>query len=102
MIECERALWRALHREVISEADASRRRATFLAAAAHWTVLPLQVEIANRARQPFPHEPVRTLDAVHLATLVVARALVPGPSVASLDDRIRRNARDLGFEVVPE
>jgi hypothetical protein len=41
------------------------------------------------------------LDAIHLATLVVARALVPGLRVLSFDERIRRNAQDMGFELVP-
>jgi len=31
----------------------------------------------------------------------VARALVPDLQVLSLDERIRTNAHDLGFEVVP-
>lgn len=101
LIECERAMIRAVHGKVIRESEAADRRTTLRLAAAHWSVLPLQAEIADRARQTFPNEPVRALDAIHLATLVVARALVPGLKALTLDERIRRNAIDLGFEVVP-
>jgi predicted nucleic acid-binding protein len=102
LIECERALIRAVHGKSMPESGAADRRTTLRLAAAHWSVLPLQAEIADRARQPFPNEPVRALDAIHLATLVVGRALVPGLKALTLDERIRRNAVDLGFEVVPD
>ena len=101
LIECERALIRAAHGGIIGESAAADRRARLRLAAVHWTLLPLQTEIADRARQSFPRDPVRTLDAIHLATMVVARALVPELRVLSFDERIRRNARDLGFETVP-
>ena len=71
-------------------------------ASAHWTLISLQAEIADRARQPFPREPVWSLDASHLATLVVARALVPDIRVLSFDERFRGNARDLGLGVFPQ
>ena len=101
VIECERTLVRAVHGGAIRETEAADCRATLQLAWVHWTVFPLATEVADRARRPFPGEPVRTLDAVHLATLVVARALVPGLRVLTFDERIRRNAKDLGFEVEP-
>ncbi len=58
-------------------------------------------EISDRARTPFPEEPVRTLDAIHLATAVVSRKLVPEIRLLSLDERIRSCGRALGFEVLP-
>ena len=102
LIECERALIRAAHDAVLSESGAADLRSQLRLASEHWTLFPVQSEIAERARQPFPREPVGTLDALHLATLVVARALVPGVRVLSFDDRIRTNAKDLGFETLPE
>src|SRR2546430_13763550 len=33
-------------------------------------------EVIDRARSPFPGEPIRTLDALHLASALVARAAV--------------------------
>jgi predicted nucleic acid-binding protein len=53
--------------------------------------------ILARVRRPFPVEPVRTLDAVHLATaefLGEPPALV---TVVARDARVRENARALGY-----
>jgi predicted nucleic acid-binding protein len=51
----------------------------------------------DRVRRPFPLEPIRTLDAVHLATaelLGEAPALV---TIVTRDDRVRKNAEALGY-----
>jgi hypothetical protein len=45
---------------------------------------------------------LRTLDALHLASALAARAAVPGLAMLSLDGRVRRSATELGFDVVPE
>jgi hypothetical protein len=55
----------------------------------------------ERARQPFPGVPIRTLDAVHLAAALAARSAVTGLALLSLDDRIRGAATRLGFPVQP-
>ena len=102
LIECERVLIRAVTLGEISEADAADRRAVLRRAWEHWTRLHLDEEIADRARRPFPGEPVRTLDALHLATLLVGRGLVSGLVFLALDQRLRASARDLGVEVLPE
>jgi predicted nucleic acid-binding protein len=102
LIECDRVLIRAVTRGVIAEADAADRRAHLNAAAAHWNVLRIGTEIVDRARQPFPAEPVRTLDAIHLASALAARSAIAGLEVLSLDDRIRTAAGQLGFRLQPE
>ncbi len=58
-------------------------------AAGHRAVLTLEAEIVRRARRPFPEEPIRTLDAIHLAAALRARSLVPGTRLLSLDGRVR-------------
>jgi hypothetical protein len=65
-------------------------------------VLRISEDVVARARQPFPGNPIRTLDAMHLASALVARSVAPGLEVLSLDDRIRAAARKLGFAVQPE
>jgi hypothetical protein len=55
----------------------------------------------ERARRPFPREPVRTLDALHLACLLSLRDELPEIAVVSLDGRIRTNADALGFDLRP-
>ena len=79
------------------------RRGTLLATAAeHWAVFAIDGEMTERERRPFPREPLRTLDAIHVATALAIRSLVSELRLLSLDARVRRNAIELGFEVVPD
>lgn len=102
LVECDRVLIRAVALGDLTEGDAADRRAYLTTAAARWNVLRLGPEIIERARQPFPGEPIRTLDALHLASALMARAAVAGIELLSLDDRIRAAARQLGFRLQPE
>ena len=102
VIECERVLIRAAALGDLTEAEAADRRAHLAAAASHWHVLRISPDIVERARQPFPGEPIRTLDAIHLASLLVTRSSVRGLELLSLDDRIRRAAAALGVRLRPE
>ena len=102
VIECERVLIRAAAVGELTEADAADRRAHLTMAASHWQVLRIGPEIVDRARQPFPGEPIRTLDAIHLASALTARSAVAGLELLSLDDRIRKAGELLGFQVRPE
>lgn len=55
--------------------------------------------VLTRAGRPFPVEPIRTLDAIHLAT---AELLGEAPQLTTLvtrDDRVRENARAIGYMV---
>jgi hypothetical protein len=58
--------------------------------------------VLDRAREPFPSEPIRTLDAVHLAAALAVRKEIPDLQVLSPDERVRTNAEALGFRVVPK
>lgn len=102
LIECDRVLIRALMIGEVSEAQILDRRAHLNRAAAHWNILRLDAEIVERARRPFPGEPVRTLDAIHLASALVARSIIPGIRLLSLDQRIRASGNALGLELLPE
>ncbi|MGA8706482.1 MAG: type II toxin-antitoxin system VapC family toxin [Steroidobacteraceae bacterium] len=101
LIECDRVLLRAVAVGELSEAEASDRRAHLVMAASHWHLLRIAPEIVERARQAFPGDPIRTLDAIHLASALTARGAVAGLSLLSLDDRVRRAGRGLGFAVLP-
>jgi predicted nucleic acid-binding protein len=102
LIECDRVLHRAAALGELTEAEAADRRARLTTAAAHWHLLRIGPEVVHRARQPFPGEPIRTLDAMHLASALVTRSAVAGLDLLSLDDRIRSAARKLGLKVLPE
>lgn len=102
LIECDRVLHRAVALGELTEADAADRRAHLATAAAHWTVLRIGPEVFERARQSFPGQPVRTLDAIHLASLLVARSAISGLALLSLDARVRVAAAALGIQLQPE
>ena len=101
LVECDRVLIRAATLGDLTQAEAAGRRSDLSAAAAHWTLLRLGGAVIDRARLPFFTEPIRTLDALHLASALVARAAVPDLTVLSLDGAVRTNARALGFDVQP-
>ncbi|MBI4012078.1 MAG: hypothetical protein HY359_07230 [Candidatus Rokubacteria bacterium] len=61
-----------------------------------------EAEVIERARRPFPGDPLRTLDALHLASVLVAGRGAGALALLSLDGRIRAAGRELGLKVVPE
>jgi predicted nucleic acid-binding protein len=101
LVECDRVLIRAVTTGEIDEAAAADRRAHLNAAASHWHLWRVSPSIVERARLPFPAEPIRTLDAIHLASALAIRSAVPRVELLSLDERIRRAAKQLGFQVQP-
>jgi predicted nucleic acid-binding protein len=62
-------------------------------------IVSVSETILTRAGRPFPVEPIRTLDAIHLAT---AEALGDPPAlviIVTRDVRVRDNATALGYPV---
>lgn len=62
-------------------------------------ILDVDSAVLDRVRRPFPVEPIRTLDAVHLAT---AESLGEPPQLMTIvtrDSRVRDNAKALGYSV---
>jgi predicted nucleic acid-binding protein len=55
--------------------------------------------VLARVRRPFPVEPIRTLDAVHLATAELLGEPPPLMTIVTRDDRVRENAVALGYAV---
>jgi predicted nucleic acid-binding protein len=101
LVECDRALLRLEAEGLLSEAMREGLAARLAIAATHWTLLTITAPIVLRARLPFGRRPVRTLDAIHLASALEAHRALPGIAVLSLDDRMRKAARVVGFGVVP-
>jgi len=52
-----------------------------------------------RAGRPFPAEPIRTLDAIHLATAELLGEHPQLVTIVTRDSRVRENAQALGFTV---
>lgn len=101
ILECERAFIRMLTLGMIDKAAHSDLQVRLHAALGHWSRWRISPEIIERARHPFPGEPIRTLDALHLAAALAVRSVVPGLELLSLDDRIRRAGEQLGFKLQP-
>lgn len=101
LVECERVLIRAWSTGLMTEAEGADHRVVLARAASHWTRLRLDGEVVERALRPFPVEPIRTLDALHLGSALLARSASPGLRVLSLDHRVRENAERLGLAPVP-
>jgi predicted RNA-binding Zn ribbon-like protein len=102
LLECERVLVRGIAAGQASESDTADRQILLRQAAEHWLLLGFDTSVIERAQRPFPDEPVRTLDALHLSFALAARSLVAGIRFLSLDGRLRKTARAMGLAVVPE
>jgi predicted nucleic acid-binding protein len=90
----EYELWTRLHarRLVRSHGEASRELLTRV------SLLELSPTVLGRALEPFP-TPVRTLDALHLASLEYLRAQRDRVSLASYDARMLAAARRLEIPI---
>lgn len=59
-------------------------------------VIPVTDDVLARVARPFPVEPIRTLDAIHLATAEMLGA-PRGVTIVTRDRRVEQNARALGY-----
>jgi predicted nucleic acid-binding protein len=100
--EARRALVRLVATGAISEAQAGAVRSRLAAACARWTLVEVSRELLERAAAPFPVEPIRTLDALHVASALAIRAEVEELIVVSTDRRVRDNAEMMGLAVAPK
>lgn len=101
LIECDRVLHRGRALGEISEADAAERRARLAESSSGWHRIRIDDAIVARAREPFPVEPIRTLDALHLASALEAAAALPDLTLLALDRRVRECGTALGFDLAP-
>jgi predicted nucleic acid-binding protein len=98
LIETRRVLRRAEREGRIAAAQAADLLAIFAQAASTWAILEISEEIARRAEDGFPNEPVRTLDAIHLGSALFLRQSFPDLAILTADERVRDNSALLGFQ----
>jgi len=92
LVEAARALVRLRLSSAASEArlgDAEREIASLWARCDLWELTPTVCELACHVA---PGKPLRALDALHLATFVLARRRIHGLEMLTLDDRLREAA----------
>lgn len=100
-VECGRVIARGARNGTFGHTEELAALHLLDRAAASWVTLEMTGVVLERARRGFPREPVRTLDAIHLATAVQFQEAIPDLAVVSLDERIRCNAQALAMTVVP-
>ncbi len=100
-VECARGLARARSFNRIDGAEELAALRLLDVAADNWDIHDLSDRVLARARSRFPVEPVRTLDALHLATAALFHEALGRVTLLSFDERIRANAPGLGIEVAP-
>lgn len=97
LVETQRALARFERQGALKAAQSQRLSAMFLREADSWTLLDLTRPILERAAGTFPVEPLRTLDALHLATALEFLRLYDQLAILSCDQRILSNLPALGL-----
>ena len=100
-VECARALTRARILSRISPTQELAALQLLQQAEQSWDVYALTSTVLMRARLPMAGDPVRTLDALHVATMVALRESVGPVTVLSLDERVRACATMSGFLIAP-
>jgi predicted nucleic acid-binding protein len=63
------------------------------------SIVSITDAVLTRAGRPFPVEPIRSLDAIHLATAEILGEPPQLVTIVTRDIRIRENAEALGFAV---
>lgn len=96
-LEVHRAVTRAEKQQELSAADAERVRGAFARIARSWIVREVSADILDRAGKEFPIEPVRSLDAIHLASCLGLLRVFPDLRILSFDVRVSANAKALGI-----
>ncbi len=99
-VEVGRTLRRLSATGVMSPDDARRTWLDFNAVAARWIQVAITDEILRRTTEPFPAEPLRTLDAIHVATASFFSLNVQPVAMLSTDDAVRENTRAMGLVVL--
>ncbi|MHB8875186.1 MAG: type II toxin-antitoxin system VapC family toxin [Myxococcaceae bacterium] len=100
-LEAHRTLWWAEHEGRVDRRLLRKARQKLRSLEASWAARPIDDAVLQRGRVLFPVEPIRALDAVHVATAVLWHERVEEVVVFSYDQRVRDNAEALGMEVQP-
>ncbi len=100
-LECARALARGAATGRLGHTDHLAALRLLDVVSSSWAVLDMTGRVLDRARATFPGEPVRTLDALHLATALLFHEAHGALTMVSLDEQILANAGRLGLSLAP-
>jgi predicted nucleic acid-binding protein len=97
-LECLRTIDRASLIRRIGDADVAARRSAVLEQLEGFTLVRLDSRVLERAADPFPTT-LSSLDAVHLASALLARRAMGDLTIATHDAELATAARAVGFRV---
>lgn len=97
-VETCRALLRAEENKLITPDQHHLLRDTFMENLKGWFRMSMDQFVVERSCESFPVEPLRSLDAIHLATALEYKKLYPELTVLSFDRRILANLQELGLD----
>jgi len=97
-LECLRTIDRARVRLGLDDRQVANYRADVLEAIDAFTLVALDTVVLERAAEPFPTA-LGSLDAIHLASALLARDSLEGLVFATHDDELGTAARATGFHV---
>ncbi|MBV8772003.1 MAG: type II toxin-antitoxin system VapC family toxin [Deltaproteobacteria bacterium] len=89
LVESSRALQRLRLLGQVSEAKLADAQREINAVWARCELWELTLSVCEMARQVAPTKPLRTLDALHLATFVLARQKIGGLQLITVDDHLQ-------------
>ena len=97
-MECLRTIDRARIRLGLEDQHIAKYRADVLEAVDAFSLVALDSIVLERASEPFPTA-LGSLDAIHLASALLARDDLDGLAFATHDDELGMAARATGFQV---
>jgi predicted nucleic acid-binding protein len=98
-LECFRTIDRARARLGLPDAEVAARRSEVLAQLRAVELVDLDRRVLDRAAEAFPTS-LGSLDAIHLASALLARTAISDLEFATHDDELGIAARAMGFGVV--
>jgi predicted nucleic acid-binding protein len=97
-LECLRTIDRARIRLRLEDEDVAARRVAVLETIDALSLVAIDSGVLERAAEPFPTA-LGSLDAIHLASALLARDHLESLSLATHDHQLALAARSVGFEV---
>ena len=98
-LECLRTVDRARIRLGLGDEAVATHRASILEAVGAFSLVPVDGSVLDRASAPFPTL-IGSLGAIHLASAMAAREIIPDLAFATHDVELGRAARSVGFRVL--
>jgi uncharacterized protein with PIN domain len=101
LVECQRAVHRAVYQGRLTPVESLALQHYLSQLASSWIVFSLDDDVLERASGAFAGPPIRTLDAMHVATALEAARQFGSIELLSLDRRVREIAHLAGLPVTP-